>query len=75
MGASQGEAVQDVRGGALMPLYVYKCPKCGKEREELVRPLLKMPDLLPLCSNNGHGEGVLMRRIPAPSNFQLKGKW
>ena len=48
-----------------MPIYEWKCPKCGNKFEALVPP---EPRLIG-CINCG----LLMKRVISISNFHLKG--
>lgn len=50
-----------------MPLYNFKCPKCGAEREVLQ----KHSDPDPFCHVC---ETIMEKVVSAPSGFQFKGK-
>jgi len=57
-----------------VPIYVYKCNKCGETAERMMR----MSDPNPTCdavSEKGDGEvcGGETTKVPARSTFHLKG--
>jgi len=55
-------------GGATMPLFEYRCPKCKHEFEKLVsgRDREKLPDC-PKCKESK------MQKLVSRSSFSLKG--
>jgi putative FmdB family regulatory protein len=48
-----------------MPIYVYRCPACGRE-QEIIRTIAER-DVLPAC----HGD--LMERVATSGLFQVNG--
>ena len=58
-----------------MPIYLFRCDTCGYECDE--RLAIADRDNTILAPQCGHGTGEhydYMTRVPAPSNFTLKGK-
>lgn len=54
-----------------MPIYEYKCPKCGAEQERLVRSTEAPPPDCPDCSTPE--EPVPMTKKVSATSFILKG--
>jgi putative FmdB family regulatory protein len=53
-----------------MPMYEYRCPKCGTELEQLQ----KFDDPAPACTKEGcEDAGRPMTRKVSRSSFELKG--
>ena len=47
-----------------MPIYVYRCPKCGQQTEIFTR---EQPPLKPRCL----AHDALMVQVPAAANFKI----
>ena len=54
-----------------MPLYEYKCPKCGKIKEILQKGYDNIKPICKLCLATK--EEIIMKRIISRNGFQLKG--
>ncbi len=53
-----------------MPMYEYKCPKCGHQEEKLQ----SFNDPAPNCEKNcDEKKPVKMKRLISRTSFQLKG--
>lgn len=51
-----------------MPIWDYRCPICGRVKEDQQRP--------PLCDHCDHpdsGQPALMEKLPAAASFIIKG--
>jgi putative FmdB family regulatory protein len=53
-----------------MPIYVYKCEKCG-EKEEKLMPVSSLAKPSPHCPVEDCGGATT--RVPSSTSFQLKG--
>lgn len=59
--------------GDKMPIYEYKCPKCGTVVEKLLPMSAEWHGRCEVCAANNKEEVVQMERIASSSSFVLKG--